>query len=239
MGNREDFMGLYNKLDSLCRDRFSLDDRSESSIMALINSFRHSDYYKYNDMADDLDAIRNLRNSLVHTPLVDGESLIEINPLALDKLKEILEAVENPPLARDRAIPFSKVFSVKMSDPLLLSMRHMSMKGYSHAPVLDERGNLIGVFSEGVVFSYLSDKGETNLKDGDTIAELSAYLPLDNHRNERYAFLSRNATLEEAVKLFQESKSKYGKRLGLLFLTEHGKENEKILYALVLGSTLK
>lgn len=238
MGTREDFLSLYNKLDSLCRAKFSLDDRSESAIMTLVNSLRHSDYYRYNDLADDLDAIRNLRNSLVHTPSIQGESLIAINPIAITKLQEIVDVVENPPMAKDKAIPFSKIFSVRLDDSLLLSMRHMSMKGYSHSPVLDEKGKLIGVFSEGVIFSYLAEHGETNIKDGDTIAELYPYLPLDAHRNERYAFLSKNATLEEAVKSFQESKKKYGKKLGLIFLTEHGKENEKILFALAIGSTL-
>jgi len=112
----------------------------------------------------------------------------------------------------------------------------MSLHGYSHAPVLDEEGKLIGVFSEDTVFSYLADKGETNLKDGDLVESLFEYLPLEKHRNERYVFLSKMASLEEVVKEFEESKRTYGKRLGLVFITEHGKSNERILYALASTS---
>lgn len=235
MADIEEFLSLYNKLDSLSRAHFHLDERSESPIMTLVNSLRHSDYYKFNDLGDDLDAIRSLRNSLVHNPSINGESLIVISPVAIAKLKEIITAVEHPPLARERSIPFNKLYCVHLNDPLLSCIQHMSTHGYSHAPLLDNAGKLIGVLSEDAVFSYLADKGETNLKDGDLVSSLYDYLPLAKHRNERYAFLSKNASLEEAVKEFEESKKEHGKRLGLVFLTEHGKENEKILY--VLSST--
>jgi CBS domain-containing protein len=236
MDEIKEFLSLYNKLDSLARAKFNLDDRSESAIMALINSFRHSDYYRYNDLGDDLDAIRSLRNSLVHNPSINGESLISLNPLAIKKLQEIVGVMENPPLAKDRAIPFNKLYCVHLHDSLLSSMCYMSLHGYSHAPVLDEEGKLIGVFSEDTVFSYLADKGETNLKDGDLVESLFEYLPLEKHRNERYVFLSKMASLEEVVKEFEESKRTYGKRLGLVFITEHGKSNERILYALASTS---
>src|SRR5574344_149368 len=235
MDEIKEFLSLYNKLDSLARAKFNLDDRSESAIMTLINSFRHSDYYRFNDLGDDLDAIRSLRNSIVHNPSINGESLITLNPLAIKKLQEVVEVMENPPLAKDRAIPFNKLYCVHLNDSLLSSIRYMSLHGYSHAPVLDSDSKLIGVLSEDAVFSYLADKGETNLKDGDLVKDLYEYLPLSQHRNERYSFLPRTASLEDVVKSFEESKRVYGKRLGLVFLTEHGKENERILF--VLAST--
>lgn len=236
MNQIQEFLSLYNKLDSLSRARFGLDDRSESAIMTLVNYLRHSDYYRFNDLGDDLDALRALRNSLVHNPSINGESLIEINPLAIEKLKEIVEALENPPLARDRGIPFGKLYSVTLEDALLPSIKEMSLHGYSHAPVVDNDGKLIGVLSEDAIFSYLADKGAVNLADGDLVSCLYDYLPLAKHRNERYAFLFRSATLEDVVREFEESKKKYGKRLGLVFLTEHGKESEKILFVLASSS---
>jgi CBS domain-containing protein len=114
----------------------------------------------------------------------------------------------------------------------------MSLHGYSHAPVLDDEGKIIGVLSEDTIFSYLADNGETNLKDGDKVSSLLEYLPLEKHRNERYVFFSRFASLEEVIKEFEESKRTYGKRLGLVFLTEHGKANERILFALASTSII-
>lgn len=50
MNQIQEFLSLYNKLDSLSRARFGLDDRSESAIMTLVNYLRHSDYYRFNDL---------------------------------------------------------------------------------------------------------------------------------------------------------------------------------------------
>lgn len=239
MSEIDRFLSSYNKLDSLCRLRFEMDDRSESAIIAFINELRHSGYYLYVDLADDLDTIRNLRNSIVHCPSLNDESLFALNPKANEILAKVISIIENPPTALSRSIPLNKLFVVSLSDNVLSCVKAMDEKGYSHAPVLDDSGKLIGVFSIGLVFSVLASRGTANFLDGDKIGDLMAYLPLDAHRNERYAFLSRYSKLEEATKMFEDSKAKYGKRLGLIFLTEHGRKEEKVLAALTPAEVLR
>lgn len=236
MASTEEFLSLYNKLDSMVRLRYSIKDRGESAIIYLISKLRKEGYYKSYDMADDLDAIRSLRNSIVHTPSMDGESLYEVKDAAIVKLKAIIEHLEKPPLARDKAIPFSKLYCVHLDSNVLQAMKEMSRRGFSHAPLLDGEGKVIGVFSEDALFAYVASKGEASFLDGDSMRDIFDYLPLNAHPNERYAFLKRDALLSEAFEAFMNSKKETGKRLGMIFITEHGKKTEKVLYALSFGN---
>jgi CBS domain-containing protein len=236
MADKEDFLSLYNRLDSLCRTRYHLEDRNESAIMLFVNELRGSDYYRYREYGNDLDSLRNLRNSLIHCNQINGEDMFSINKNTIIALQKIIDVLVNPPKAKDVAIPFSSLFTTTLTSKALDVIQVMTKNGYSHVPVIDNKGHLIGVFSEGVLFSYLSIKGKVSLLGDETINDFASYLPLNAHQNERYIFVPRETYLEQVVKEFEESKSQTGKRLGLVFISEHGLENEKILGALALGT---
>jgi len=234
--NNPEFLDLYNRLDNLCRERFSLDDRSESAIMLYVNELRRSYSNKDHDLAESLDSIRQLRNALVHTEKVEGQELVEINPLLISILKSTILTLSNPPKAMSKAIPFSSLFVVSLTDEVSFVLSKMMEKGFSHVPVVDNKGHLIGVFSENALCSYLEDKHTITLSKDLTIEVLADYLPINKHENERYALYARNALLSDVAEDFMSSKRKTGKRLGMVFLTETGKLDEKIIAALVLTS---
>ena len=90
-----------------------------------------------------------------------------------------------------------------------------------HVPVIDN-GTFIGVFSEEVLTSYLMEKGTLNLAADLKMKDFLAFLPIEKHPNERYFFMARGALLEDAREAFSKSKEKTGKRLAMIFFSEHG-----------------
>ena len=66
MSNNPRFLDLFNHLDESCRERYHIEDRTSSAISFLSAKLAHSSSKKDNDLAEALDAIRQLRNTLVH-----------------------------------------------------------------------------------------------------------------------------------------------------------------------------
>jgi CBS domain-containing protein len=232
MSNNPRFLDLFNHLDEACRSRYHLEDRTSSAISFLSGKLAHSSSKKDNDLAESLEAIRQLRNTLVHVEKVDGEELAEVNPRLLEDLEAAIRYVENPPKALASAIPFNHLFVVSLSESLASVLTIMMARGFSHVPVIDQ-GALLGVFSEEVLTSYLIAKGSLALSKDLSMRDFLAFLPMDKHPNERYLFLPRDALLEDAREDFALSKGKTGKRLAMIFISEHGSPEETILGALV------
>lgn len=232
MSNNPRFLDLFNHLDEACRDRYHLEDRTTSAISFLSSKLAHSSSKKDNDLAEALDGIRQLRNTLVHVEKVEGEELAEVNPKLLEDLEQAIRYVENPPKAFDSAIPFSHLFVVGLSESLSTTLSVMMRRGFSHVPVI-ENGSFVGVFSEEVLTSYLMEKGSVSLSKDLKIKDFLAFLPIEKHPNERYLFLAKDALLEEARNAFSESKAKTGKRLAMIFISEHANATESLLGALV------
>lgn len=229
------FLDLFNHLDESIRSRYDLEDRTASSISFLVNKLNHSTSKELLDLAEELDSIRQLRNTLVHTEKVKGQDLAEVNPLLLDSLQKAILFVENPPKALSYAIPYNHLYVVGMNERLDVVLEAMSRRGFSHVPVL-EGNQLAGVFSQEVLTDYLLGHGSLALNSGLEMKDFLPDLLLDQHHNERYVFFKRDALLEDARDAFSSSKQTTGKRLSMIFITEHGLPNETLLGALVPSS---
>lgn len=224
-----EFLDLYNRLDELCKNRYHIESRNESAIMRHINNLRRSKYYKDNDRGDELDAIRILRNSLVHESLIDGHHLFSVEDIVITKLKNEIQILEDPKKASDVMMLINNVYKSKLNDYVFNIIKTMQDKGYSHVPVINDDNTLFGVFSENVIATKLYRDKSIDLSKDHTLQEYISYLPISKHNNERYIFVSKNALVEDIIKEFEMSKSTYKKKLGMVFVTENGLINEKLL----------
>lgn len=229
------FLDLYNHLDESIRARYGLDDRTTSSFSFLVNKLNHSTSKELLDLAEELDSIRQLRNTLVHTEKIQGQDLAVVNPLLLESLQKAILFVENPPKALSFAISYSHLYLVQMDESFATVLEVMERRGFSHVPVL-ENDIVCGVFSQEVLSDYLSKHRSLSLDSNLRMRDFLPDLLIGEHHNERYLFLPRNALLEDAREEFSSSKGKTGKRLAMIFITEHGLANESILGALVPSS---
>ena len=214
------FRELCNKFEDLVRIKYKVKDE-EGAFYILSNQKEYKKFEK------DINLIRKIRNLLSHGECkVEGKVAIEINENIIEKLKEIISLLENPPLVTSRYI--SEMFVVDLEEKLENLIKTMNEKKISHVPVLDKDKKLVGVFSENTIFSKLSEDEIIEIGKEYKVKDYEKYIKLENHSSEYFDFIKRNEELASAQNLFNKSIKK-DKKLVMLFVTENGKKTEKIL----------
>ena len=214
------FRELCNKFEDLVRIKYKVTDE-EGAFYILSNQKEYKKFEK------DINLIRKIRNLLSHGECkVEGKTAIEINENIIEKLKEIISLLENPPLVASRYI--TEMFVVDLEEKLENLIKAMNEKKISHVPVLDKDKKLVGVFSENTIFSKLSEDEIIEIGKEYKVKDYEKYIKLENHSSEYFDFIKRNEELASAQNLFNKSIKK-DKKLVMLFVTENGKKTEKIL----------
>ncbi|WP_335969356.1 CBS domain-containing protein [Fusobacterium polymorphum] len=214
------FRELCNKFEDLVRIKYKVKDE-EGAFYILSNQKEYKKFEK------DINLIRKIRNLLSHGECkVEGKTAIEINENIIEKLKEIISLLENPPLVASRYI--TEMFVVDLEEQLENLIKTMNEKKISHVPVLDKDKKLVGVFSENTIFSKLSEDEIIEIGKEYKVKDYEKYIKLENHSSEYFDFIKRNEELASAQNLFNKSIKK-DKKLVMLFVTENGKKTEKIL----------
>lgn len=217
----DEFLDLYKQLEDALEDKYRNARRHYSSVVF--------EFAKDDDsipVRDKLDICREIRNLLTHNPNLEGEPIVEPSEPVLRAMGEVLEYVKRPPLAIDYATKGDQVLKATLSQKVLRLMEVMDKNGYSHIPVMKE-GQFCGVFSVGTLFQYLLRTGGKGITKETTVGELGSHLQIREHR-ENYEFVPRHATYMEVRRKFEQVKGK-NKRVAVIFITENGREGEKLL----------
>ena len=219
MENRcEEFLNLYRDLEE------HLAAEAGGSRTGLVQDFAASEGSRYRE---ELDVFREMRNLLSHHGKIGGEYIVEPSQSAVARMREILEFAKNPPVAMTAARPTKELFCADYEDSVAKIAEIMEKRGFSHVPVLDGRGILVGVFSVGTLFTYLRSgdvKDARQLKIGD----LKEYIRPERHSTEQFAFVDRNATCYQIKKLFNHEGPEV-RRVAAVFVTQNGKKNTALL----------
>lgn len=224
--NSDRFIEIYNEVDDYMR-----------RYLHKPNGYRH--YNLIEDIAKvnksfkkyerDLKSYGDLRNAIVHNPeLKNADPIAEPHEYIIDRYKEIVNNVINPPSAYDTvAVKVNQLYNTTLESSAVEVMQEMAKKTYTHVPVIDNN-TVIGIFSESTLLNYIANKGDVLLEKDVKIREFIEYLPFDKHKSEYFGFVSKNASLIEVEELFQLD-LKENRRLGVVFITENGRSNQKIL----------
>lgn len=224
--NSNEFITLYNELDLYMRKYLKTNDEEShtSLIKRMAEKSRIFGRYK-----DELASFARLRNAIVHNHYRrDAEPIAEPHDFVLKEYAKIKDEVINPPLALNTiAIKAESIYTTTLDSVALDVMKKMSEKLYTHVPVI-ENSKLVGVFSEDTVFSYMVKNEDILIEKDVMIKEFADFVPIREHRNEIFRFVPRNTPVILVEDEFQKAFSE-GKRLAVIFITETGKEIEKIL----------
>jgi len=106
-------------------------------------------------------------------------------------------------------------------------MHEMNKNNFTHVPIM-ENGIMVGVFSENVIFSFLVKNEIALIEKNKKISEFVEFLPLDGHPGEYFHFIPRNSLIIDVQNIFKNQLAG-NKRLGALYITENGNQNEIIL----------
>ena len=115
-------------------------------------------------------------------------------------------------------------------------MKKMLDKVYTHIPIL-ENNVVVGVFSENTILDFLVNEKRSCLDENTTISDFKEYLPITKHKSEVFLFEKKNTYVYELERKFNEA-FKNNKRIGMVFVTENGLSNEKLLGVLTAWDVL-
>ncbi len=225
--NSERFLAIYNEIDTYMRKKLSLSDGvAHSELIRKLIDKGNSLIRRY---SDDLKAYAKLRNAIVHNPYKNQiDPIAEPHDIIIIKYQKIRDEILNPPLALDiLAVKAEKIYKIGLNYNAIEVMEEMNKQAFSYVPVI-EKDTLIGVFSEKSIFSYIVKNKNVLIDDECKISDFLEFIPLDNHCNECFLFKSRTITVVEIEEVFKNNLIG-NKRIAIIFITEKGKENEKIL----------
>ena len=217
--NNKEFINLYNELDAYIADKYDRFDE-DSSIYFLINKFRKSNLDIERVYAKKLDSIRKIRNLFVHESGII-EDLFEVSNDVLETLKEIIDYIKHPLLAKDVMTPFEGVKVASLNSKVQNLIEIIYKEGFSNIPIVNDLNVVIGIFNSDVLVNLSFHKIQVDKNT--TIKDIEKYIMFDAHFNNRFVFVNERSEIDALNEFFAKSKEQYKKRLPLIFVTHNGK----------------
>lgn len=215
------FIALCKELESAVKARYGGTSHGESVYVFLARRAEFKPYVK------ELDLIREVRNLIQHKDVeVKGKEAIYVDEVLMDALREIIRIVQHPETVGD--VCTRDLVTAELSTPVKKVMDRMLDSSFSHIPVLDEQGKLLGIFSENTIFTRVAKEGLGALTESDCVRDFEPYLDIRDHVRDSFAFIAEGVATEQAVEQFKH-RDKQGRRLAMLVVTRHGDPSEKVL----------
>lgn len=173
---------------------------------------------------DDLTLFAKLRNFLSHEPKKGADYIANPTAYTVSSIKEIYEFIINPPLVFPK-FKF-EVLGAESKDYINSILIEMSEKSFSQFPIYDN-GLVIELINTNTISRWLSSKLEEN---GNIISVESKIDDLIQHIEfqKNYKFISKRTNVFTAFEKFKNQIKKERRNLDVLFITENGKQNEKV-----------
>ena len=176
---------------------------------------------------DLLRYIREIRNALQHPKHRAAGYAMTVTPAFLTEVESLLKYLQNPPTATTLGVARKEMMIAQLNEPLGKLADAMKEEGFSHLPILDDEGVLIGVFNEAAVFDYLWCDEEQIVGRSMTVQDILAHCRLDASHTETFRFVAPGTPVAELIDLFRAVESPMT-RVGAVFVTLNGKENQVV-----------
>ncbi len=219
MPNSRRFLNAFNRIEKYLQTRSK--QNSWESFSSLLGRVAQTDS-AVRRYRDDLREFAELRNAITHQSR-GYQVIAEPSDQAVNEIEHIASLLLSPP----KVIPlFQKtVFTLSLSDTVDKAVKVMYEKSYSQIPVY-ENEDFSGLLSTDTVARWL---GACVNDDIFSLKETRVSDVLKHAEDEdNYSFLSRKATLFEALEEFQIYQGK-GKKLEAILITHNGKRSEALL----------
>ena len=221
----EALLDLYNEVDHFLRKECKKDKHADHGYLIQELALTNPVVARNQQL---MRSVAQIRNSLVHNPIPSvAQPLLQPHPQLVETYRKLRDALMNPLKAMSIAIPSQQLFTTTLDANLGKVMKKMDENIFTHVPVI-ENDKMIGVFSENTLLSYLAENGEGIITKDMKIGDLKDFLPLKAHNGESFVFVARGTPLSEIYQIFNDA-IQVRRRIGMVFITQSGKENEKLL----------
>lgn len=220
MNNTEIFLDKYKQLENLAINEYRLPP--DGSAVAKLEKKS-----EFKDIRYELNYCREVRNLLQHNQKLDEEFAVEPGAKMIALLDSVIDMIKNPVRCSDVGVPYSQLLWRSPDDLVMPAIRIMNDRNISHVPILDGR-RVVGDFSDNCVFPFLLGDTGVNLDENTKFRDLQRYLDLDAHPSEIFKFVAADTKLYQVEKMYEEARNRH-ERIGLVFLTENGRPEERLL----------
>ncbi len=174
----------------------------------------------------DIEYCQDIRNILQHREKLNKEFAIEPNDAMIAFLENLINRLQNRKKCADICILNTFIYSCTSESLVKEVMQKMTEKLYTYVPLM-ENGVVRGVFDENSMFRYIAEEEIVAIDTDLKIKDLEKYvLPLEREM-EDFIFVKKNMYVDELQEIIQDYTQK-GKRVGAVFVTENGKNTEKV-----------
>jgi len=224
MLNSDAFIGLFAAIESWLRQQIDA-DRS-TSFYQLVDraAAKNRAVARYRD---DLKEVADLRNAIVHER-TDGHVIAEPNDRALAELDRLRTALLQPPTV----IPKFQITvrSRTLTDSVGEAVTDMRNGSFSQLPILSG-GRVVALLTAETVVRWLASEVMNELVSP-WETKIEQVLP-HTEDLEHYCFLTRRATLLDALSRFEDFAAS-GKDLDAILISHDGKPEQELLGILTL-----
>ena len=161
----------------------------------------------------------------------NGNDLFDVNNDLIEFLESEIKSITSNKKAYEIMTPYDELYFCELSSDIKETLINMRRLGHSTIPVLKDR-KVIGIFNNDVIINALID---SNFKV--SLSMLKLNISLDSISAYYYEFISKNEVLDNIEEMFEIKKD--NKKLSLIFVTENGNENERLLGIITLYDVLK
>jgi len=144
----------------------------------------------------------------------------------IEDIEKILSEMTNKKLY-NFAIKENQLLYAGLADNAKKIAKKMREENFTYIPIVNDEKKVIGIFSESSLFNYFAEEKEHIIEEDFKISDLEDYIDIDNRKNEKFIFVSREVLFEDVKQQFIDSFKNC--RIGAVFITENGKRTEKLL----------
>ena len=220
MGNSEIYLDKYKHLEEAVRTVYRIKESDSISYFLSVQP-------KYKHLADKIRYCQKVRNLLVHEVKIEDEFTVTPSDAMIRFIDRLIARIINLPRCYDIQVKIGDVYWRGLSDSVKEAVLVMKNRMFTHIPILDDRGVVIGVFDENSVFSYIADQEIVSIDEELRFSDIEKYISLDGRETETFVFVRGDSYVDDLEDTVEEAYSK-GERVGIAFVTPNGRRDERI-----------
>lgn len=234
------FLELF---DSLHLNLMQLDDKNaspqkrENYSYENFSNLLHKLRFKHNWLSGKnyyfLKTCSKIRNIISHSNYL--QPFKEFNPEYIEKLESFNARFFTP--IEKHAIKRQHISHLNWESKLNFAIKELKSKNFSCLPILED-GYVQGLFSKSILVDFLSEQSNCIINDELTLGDLKEFAKLELHLNKIIAFVDKDESLSSVFDMFSDYYQK-GDKLILLFITENGNTDQRILGMYTVWDFLK
>jgi hypothetical protein len=219
----EEFLQIF---EAIKRTVNRIADREDSQDFELSAATGTS--YLVRNRNAELRYIRDIRNAIGHPQHSSKTPAFVVTEGFLASCRGVLHGISKAARASDLGIKKTDLYFANwdtLIHPLITIMREQR---FSHIPILDEEGVLMGVFNESAILDYLVASGMASLIEPDqNLADIRDHCCLGADHTETFRFVDHKATEDDVADIFLTVEGRFT-RVGAVFVTPGAAPNQPI-----------